>query len=101
MDGWLMFPGSIPAYMKYFVIIFLNFFKLFNLFSIILRSGEIGRYSVVGHLGSVQPVGDKTSFSFTHFDSVMDESVPAASRLTPLFQRILIILSILSLVNIT
>jgi len=35
----------------------------------------------VGRLGSV---GVKTSFSFTHFDSVMDGSVPAASRLSPL-----------------
>ena len=32
----------------------------------------------MGRLGSV---GVKTSFSFTHFDSVMDGSVPAASRL--------------------
>ena len=32
----------------------------------------------MGRLGSF---GVKTSFSFTHFDSVMDGSVPAASRL--------------------
>jgi len=32
-----------PTIVKYFVIIFLNFFELFHLFSILLRSGEIGR----------------------------------------------------------
>ena len=35
--------GLNPTIVKYFVIIFLNFFELFHLFSILLRSGEIGR----------------------------------------------------------
>jgi len=40
--GWTA-GVRIPPCVNYFVIIFLNFFELFHLFSIRLRSGEIGR----------------------------------------------------------
>ena len=60
MDGYLEVPGSVPAYMKYFVIIFLNFFQIIPLIQ--YNFAQWWNWAVVGRLGSV---GVKTSFSFT------------------------------------